>query len=384
MTHNASFFKSILRGLGLALLCLVTLTPAHAQRQFRPDDYAWGRAPWKARYVIVIATRLDARIKNAEEFNREQDEKNWADQRSFASLIDGQFPLKDTPKANAFIDVEPGPGSRYKSFGYQVLTFDRTGSVLTPNRAEGGLLARERASPYLTKEVVLVAGDGSPGNDVYRIGEWFEGFASGEGEEFAPAICHKNADYGRYNLSRSDRAIYPNKRYSMREVAESQGLVGCREWTWQLRRPASLAGDGGQIPRADGSCKSGVTPETLPNGSKVCAGLAEYSHKDWQPYINVTTYIQPDKAALKKNPKAQPQTFIGDVLGWARFDDAPRPVIGKHGDYWLCLHECPEGDAPGIIPDIQAWTAKRGWPMPKPVPFFADSKFKGLQVPMAE
>ena len=151
--------------------------------------------------------------------------------------------------------------------------------------------------------------------------------------------------------------------------------MGCREWTWQLYRPASLAGEGGQPPRADGLCNGNVPPEVLPNGSKVCAGLAEHSPADWQPYINITTYIQPDKAALKKDPKAQPQTFIGDVLGWARFDDPPRPVIGKHGDYWLCLHECPDGEAPGIIPDIQAWTAKRGWPMPKPLPFFADSKF---------
>lgn len=376
MTHKASLFKSILRGLGLALLCLTTLIPAHAQRKFRPDDYAWGSAPWKARYVIVISTRLDAKIKNAIEYNREQDEKNRAGQRSVESLVDGQFPLKDTPKANAFVnDANAGPAEYYKNFGYQILTFDRTGRVLTPNRAEGGLLARERASPYLTKEVVLVAGDGSPGHDWHHFAEWFEGFASGEGEELSPALCHWSIDDGRYSLSRSDRMMHPGSRYSVQKVAERIGLVGCREWTWQLRRPASLAGDGGQPPRADGSCNSGLPPEALPNGSKVCAGLAEHSHKDWQPYINVTTYIQPDKATLKKDPKAQPQTFIGDVLGWARFDDAPRPVIGKHGDYWLCLHECPEGDAPGIIPDIQAWTAKRGWPMPKPVSFFADSKF---------
>lgn len=371
MTNTFAFFKSRLQCLSVILLCLATLAPAHAQRKFRPDDYAWGSAPWTARYVIVTSKWLDANIEYAVKSNSEQDTKNRAGSRSFESLLDGQFPFKHTPQAK----TRAFRFNNYDEFGYQVLIFDRTGRVLTPNRAAGGLLARERAGPYLNKEIVLVAGDGSPGNDLFRIGEWFEGFASGEGEDFSPAFCHKIADYGRYNLSRSDRAMYPDKRYSMQEVAESSGLVGCREWAWQLYRPASLAGEGGQPPRADGLCNGNVPPEALPNGAKVCAGLAEHSPADWQPYINITTYIQPDKAALKKDPKAQPQTFIGDVLGWARFDDPPRPVIGKHGDYWLCLHECPDGEAPGIIPDIQAWTAKRGWPMPKPLPFFADSKF---------
>ena len=75
-----------------------------------------------------------------------------------------------------------------------------------------------------------------------------------------------------------------------------------------------------------------------------------------QPYIDVTTHH--DKTGKK--------THIGRFIGWMGFDDAPRPVIGKHGDYWLCLHECPDGEKPGVIADIAEWTGKRGWPMPTP------------------
>jgi hypothetical protein len=44
---------------------------------------------------------------------------------------------------------------------------------------------------------------------------------------------------------------------------------------------------------------------------------------------------------------------------------APKPLIGNDENTWVCLHECPDGAAPGVIPDIKAWTEKRGWPLPK-------------------
>jgi hypothetical protein len=71
-----------------------------------------------------------------------------------------------------------------------------------------------------------------------------------------------------------------------------------------------------------------------------------------QPYIDVTSY----------SPRG---AFIGELIGWSRFEDPPKPVIGKHGATWLCLHECPSGEKPGVIPDIRAWTAKHGYPMPE-------------------
>jgi len=100
-----------------------------------------------------------------------------------------------------------------------------------------------------------------------------------------------------------------NRRYEPDWNIENYiGNLGCREWTAQL-----------------------------------------YDRK--QPYIDVTSY-------------ARHGAFIGALTGWSRFEDPPKPVIGKHGKVWLCLHECPRGEKPGVIPDIRAWTARHGYPMP--------------------
>ncbi len=73
------------------------------------------------------------------------------------------------------------------------------------------------------------------------------------------------------------------------------------------------------------------------------------------PYIDVTSYA-PDR------------TYIGEFVGWSRFEDPPKPVIGKQENTWLCLHECPGGEKPGVIPDIKAWAMKHGFPMPQRPP----------------
>ena len=67
-------------------------------------------------------------------------------------------------------------------------------------------------------------------------------------------------------------------------------------------------------------------------------------------YIDVTTYGKDGN--------------IGEILGSSRFDDPPKPLIGQQGKNWLCLHECPAGEKPGVIKDIAAWTRKHGFPMP--------------------
>ncbi len=73
------------------------------------------------------------------------------------------------------------------------------------------------------------------------------------------------------------------------------------------------------------------------------------------PYIDVTTY-------------ASHGNFIGEFVGWSRFEDPPKPVIGQQQQVWLCLHECPAGEKPGVIPDIKAWTRRHGYPMPERPP----------------
>lgn len=87
-----------------------------------------------------------------------------------------------------------------------------------------------------------------------------------------------------------------------------------------------------------------------------------------KPYINVTNYSK------KGN-------FIGQLVGWARFEDRPTPVIGMQGNQWLCLYECPAGEQPGVIPDIQKWTRKYGFPMPvQPVkqPLYPDKDYDDI------
>ncbi|MYN06954.1 hypothetical protein [Pseudoduganella aquatica] len=71
-----------------------------------------------------------------------------------------------------------------------------------------------------------------------------------------------------------------------------------------------------------------------------------------RPYIDVTSY-------------QDRHVYIAEHVGWSRFGDPPKPVIGRHGKVWLCLHECPAGEQPGIIPDIKKWAAKHGFPLPK-------------------
>lgn len=103
------------------------------------------------------------------------------------------------------------------------------------------------------------------------------------------------------------------------------------------------------------------------DGNFGCREWGYYLQNNEIPYIDVTSYGK-DKT-----------TYIRPVIGWGRFDVPPKPIIGKHGKVWVCLHECPDGDAPGIIPNIKVWAKKHGWPVPKqPVkqPMFPDSQFK--------
>jgi hypothetical protein len=87
------------------------------------------------------------------------------------------------------------------------------------------------------------------------------------------------------------------------------------------------------------------------DGGFGCREWTAQLYRKERPYIDVTTY-------------GNRRNFIGKFIGWARFEDAPKPVIGSSGKTWLCLHDCPAGEKPGIIPDIRAWTRKHGFPVP--------------------
>lgn len=339
--------------------CGILATPAAMADEYDPSWYSWTKHPWELRYVILISPTYPILVDNAKKANLKRDQKRSPEFRRYESLFAPTYPLAHADKTNRPLSLYA-----YKDLGFQVIEFNPEGRVLSPNSTGVPLTAHQTVVGRLYLAALLVEGDGKPGDNWYRLGGWFQGFPADKGREFSPAFCNLWDD-GRYGLTTGERLIDPKAKFNPREVAQRVGLVGCREWTYQLYRPATLAGDGGQPPKSDGTCNSKQPPADLGNGRRVCEGLAEFDPKAFQPYIDVTT-------TLDKQGK---QTFIGNVLGWARFSDPPRPVIGKHGDYWVCLHECPDGEAPGVIPDIRAWTAKRGWPMPKPVPYFPNSKF---------
>lgn len=114
--------------------------------------------------------------------------------------------------------------------------------------------------------------------------------------------------------------------------------------------------------------KKGYSAKKLDQtGNFGCREWGYYLQNPQIPYIDVTSYGS-DKS-----------TYIRPVTGWGRFDIPPKPVIGKHGEVWVCIHECPNGQVPGIIPDIKAWAKANGWPVPKPPkkqPMFPDREFK--------
>lgn len=84
-------------------------------------------------------------------------------------------------------------------------------------------------------------------------------------------------------------------------------------------------------------------------------GCREWTHQLYasnSAYIDVTSYSRFGAS-------------IGRFVGWARFTDPHRPVIGKNGKRWYCLYECPPGERPGPIADIKTWTKRHGFPMPR-------------------
>lgn len=131
---------------------------------------------------------------------------------------------------------------------------------------------------------------------------------------------------GEVSFSPAVCSIVDDRRYQDDwSQASASGGFGCREWTAQLY-------DAGR------------------------------------PYIDVTSY-----------GPAGP--FIGEFVGWSRFTDPHKPVIGLHHLTWICLYDCPTGEKPGVIKDIRAWTAKHRFPMPErppKQPLYPNSDYAGL------
>lgn len=209
-----------------------------------------------------------------------------------------------------------------QKFAIVTVEFDKQGFVTTANNHPAPLRARLNQPRYLT----LSAGDG-PTDRQYDLAHWFTGIGDAS-TDWAPGFCVVD--------QRPDAAQVKSSSYlygSLYEVDESRATFGCREWAYQL-------------------------------------------YNDERPYIDVTSYVREGKVYPK-------YTYIRDFIGWARFGDK-KPVIGKHEKDWYCLHDCPAGDKPGLIPDIKGWAAKNGWSIPKPptkAPTFVDPPAKAGRYP---
>lgn len=360
--ENSMQFQTIFKSSAL-LLALVPSAHIHAA-----SWYDWVEKPWLARYVMVVSADYSLLEEFARESNNKQRKKGKATQWEFQEFFDASRPFKDVPHpaGRVYEDVY----SKYDEFGFQVITFDRNGKVLTPNRTTKPLQAKQSVGAEVRLDAMMVEGEATEGSRIYWLGEWYVHLPGSRGDDITPALCNYDDD-GRYSVNSSDRYFHPNMKFNVKDIINDRGTFGCREWAYQMKRPISVADLGGQVPDANGQCQGGFEPG-LYKGKLVCPGLDESSAykpnaKGFvQPYIDVTTYH--DKAGKK--------THIGRFIGWMGFDDAPRPVIGKHGDYWLCLHECPDGEKPGVIADMADWTGRREWPMPKPTPYFPDSRLK--------
>lgn len=143
----------------------------------------------------------------------------------------------------------------------------------------------------------------------------------------------------------------------------------------KLYSPAICSGDD------DRRYLPGFKPTSV-SGNFGCREWSYYLHNAKLPYIDVTTYqVTVDPAAKPvRRGRAAPSVSatIKPVIGWGRFDISPKPVIGKHGDSWFCLHDCPDGDRPSYIPNIKSWLARHNWPMPKipkKMPLFPDRQY---------
>lgn len=137
----------------------------------------------------------------------------------------------------------------------------------------------------------------------------------------------------------------------MRDIAPAEKPYSLLHWSQGV--PGNLTFGPGpctmlDILRYEDDWRSGRYP-----GDFGCREWTAQLFNEERPYIDVTTYTKRGN-------------FIGEFVGWSRFKDAPKPIIGMNGKTWLCLHECPAGELPGVISDIQAWTLKYHYPMPVP------------------
>lgn len=204
-------------------------------------------------------------------------------------------------------------GTIERGFSVVPIEFDQSGRVTTPNTSPAPLQGKLTTN----LDIDLVDGEG-PNRKDYNLGIWFTGLGD-VSTHWAPALCSLRQQPDAATV-RSSLYLYGK----LFKVDPYSTTFGCREWAYQL-------------------------------------------YDNSRPYIDVTSYVPKDEFY----PHG---TYIRDFMGWARFGDK-KPIIGKHEATWYCLYDCPKGEAPGPIADIQAWANANGWRAPKRptrMPVFTD------------
>lgn len=288
----------------------------HAEDQL-PASRRWIERPWEFRYFIRIDETSDGKwaIKDWQESLQASKQGGYA-------IYRGIFPYSEVAK----VRESPHDDEFDRSIAKLLIEFDESANIRTPHTGPKGLKGH-LSGLY---EIVLAAGQ-SKSDWYFDLGHWYTGRSEND-LAFVPAICDsKDMDDSTADIGRYRKGFTAGRTY---------GNFGCREWGYYLK-------------------------------------------SDAHPYIDITSYQWEEDETKPANKKGRrPKklvTYVHATTGWGRFDVLPKPVIGKAFDTWVCFHECPKGEAPGIIPDIKAWAAKNGWPEPKPPkkqPLFPDRDFK--------
>lgn len=303
----------------LSLLILIEVyvgsVAVHAGNAPAVATLDWIDRPWEYRYLLYVDAADDFWVASKRQGNLELDGPKGPSSINMPGPFTPTWTLQGQASENGLI-----PGKKF-----EVLRIDvrRDRAVVTQN--QWGIPLDARLNWY--EDLVLVPRMDKP-EKVVRFGRFFMGSYAASDVRYSPAICSRT--FGDNVDPREQSGRYVEKNFD----PISDGYFGCREWAAQL-------------------------------------------YDSRRPYIDVTSYeyaIDYDKPKLTSGPRKgdyplkQPLTFAPEIkhfIGFSRFDDPPKPIIGNHEGQWLCLNDCPGGEAPGKIADIKAWVALRGWPVPQ-------------------
>lgn len=296
--------KTLLFWCGMALVC----TPAWGEVGKLTKQ--WIERPWEYRYLLYVRDPygwMHARESHVKDVNNDP-VNAYEYSIDLPVYFDPQWTL--TPKVPEDEAPQLWPA-------LNVVRLDVAKDRKVAQRALNGDVLRARLNGH--EDIVLTPSDTDPAY-VITFGEFFMGAPEAADPRYSPSICstlHGDTvppgTTGRY-------------AYRVKDTDSPEGFFGCREWAAQL-----------------------------------------YDRD--RPYIDVTSYEMVEDYDKKPNKKGKyplkPATYIKPFIGFSRFSDPHKPVIGKYGEQWYCITDCPSGEAPGEIADIQAWAARFGWKPPQ-------------------